>query len=145
MKEYNSQLYYDLELNIMSCLLQRPELMSKCTLEDKYFKKYQKLWRFMRIFYSKYKCFDIPLMVSLASGALNKKNLVEYLSWLVEIEPAPSRFEYYQERIIEMYNEADKEKVLIDTIYDLATELTIRKITLYDFRDKVNKLLEENE
>ena len=142
MKQYNPELYYDLELNIMSCLLQRHELMKECVLEDKYFKKYQKLWKFMRIFYSKYKCFDMVLMVSVAK---DRYNLIEYLSWLVQMEPAPSRFKTYQQRLIEMYNEANNEQVKINAIYELASELSIHKITLTDFELKVKKLLEVND
>lgn len=142
MKEYNPELYYDLELNIMSCLLQRPSLMEKSILEDKHFIKYQRLWKYMKAFYSKYKTFDIPLMVSLTT---DKRNLVEYLSWIVEIEPAPSRFEIYQKQLIELYNEGQKNKWIIDKVFDLANELCVRKVSVYDFREKVEKIYQDSE
>lgn len=138
MKEYNPELYYNLELNIMSCLLQRPELMNKCILEDKHFKKYQRLWKFMKAFYSKYKCFDIVLMVSVTN---DRKNLISYLSWLVEMEPAPSRFEMYQQRLIEMYNESIEEKVIITEIYNLTNKLYVGDYDLISFKKEIDKLL----
>jgi len=138
MKQYNPELYYNLELNIMSCLLQRPELMKECILEDIHFKKYKKLWKFMKIFYSKYKCFDIVLMVSVAK---DRHNLIEYLSWLAEMEPAPSKFTVYQQRLIEMYEESEAEQLKIDSIYNLALELSIHKITLDEFEAKIKKTI----
>lgn len=142
MKEHNPELYYDLELSIMSCLLQKPNLMEKSILEDKYFIKYQRLWKFIRMFYSKYKTFDIPLMVSVAT---DKKNLVEYLSWIVEIEVAPNKFEIYQTQLIDMYNEGQKNKWIIDKVFDLANELCIRKVSVYDFREEVEKIYQDSE
>lgn len=139
MKQYNPELYYNLELNIMSCLLQRPELMQKCTLEDKHFKKYQKLWKFMRIFYSKYKCFDLVLMTSVA---YDRHNLIEYLSWLVEMEPAPSRFEQYQAQLINQYEKSEKDKDLIEKIFTFANELYIGRISINKFKGEVDKIYE---
>ncbi len=142
MKECNAELYYNLELNIMSCLLQRPSLMEKLILEDKHFIKYQRLWKYMRLFYSKYKTFDIPLMVSVSN---DKKQLVEFLSWIVEIEPAPSRFEIYQKQLIDMYNEGQKNKWIIEKIFELANKLYLREITVYDFRKEVDKIYQDSE
>lgn len=138
MREYNPTMYYDLELNIMSCLLQRPELMKNIILEDKHFVKYNRIWKFMKTFYSKYKTFDIPLMVSVSS---DKYNLIDYLAVLVNLEPAPSNFEYYQKQLIAMYEEERKNKRIIETIFDLSNELYVRKITISEFKEKVDKIL----
>ena len=43
--------YNDLELSILSCLLQRPELMKNVILEDKHFKKHLNIWIFMKSVY----------------------------------------------------------------------------------------------
>ena len=57
--------YNDLELSILSCLLQKPSLMNEVILEDKHFIKHQKIWLFMKAFYNRYKTFDIQLMYSI--------------------------------------------------------------------------------
>ena len=56
------QYYYDLEINILSCILQRPQLMEKSILEDKHFIKHKKLWLFMKAVYKKFGTFDFVIM-----------------------------------------------------------------------------------
>ena len=55
----------DLEFSILSCLLIKPELMENVILEDKHFKRTQRMWQFMKSFYKKFKTFDINLMYSI--------------------------------------------------------------------------------
>lgn len=128
----------DLELNILSCLLQRPELMSDLILEDKHFKKYGRLWKFMRTYYEKYKNYDLVLMTSLCK---DKFKLLYYLQEIKDAEPAPSRFKEYQQQLIMLYNEEKETKRKIERIYDLANRLYVREITLQDFKSKVNELI----
>lgn len=128
----------DLELNILSCLLQRPELMSDLILEDKHFKKYDRLWKFMRTYYEKYKNYDLVLMTSLCK---DKFKLLYYLQEIKDTEPAPSRFKEYQQQLIMLYEEGQENKRKIERIYDLANKLYIREITLQEFKNKVNEIV----
>ena len=133
---------YNLELNILSCLLQKPELMENHKLKDCYFREYKKLWVFMQVFYEKFKTFDLVLMTSIAR---DKMKMINFLEDVITTEPAPSLFEYYQEELINAYNEKKKERWLINNIYFLANELYVKKIDVDDFTTKFNKLKEDAE
>lgn len=129
--------YYDLEINILSCLLQKPELMEKIILEDKHFVKNQRLWQFMKAFYKKFGTFDIPLMYSVCQ---DKFKLVMYVEWLVDIIPSPSLFEKYQKQMIELYEQKKKEKWIINKIFELANELYVGNVPLDDFILKLDEI-----
>lgn len=130
--------YTDLELNVLSCLLIKPELMGKLRLEDKHFVKQQRLWQFMKSFYSKFKTFDSALMISVCQ---DKFQIIEYIMWLLELNPTPSNFEKYQERLIEMYEEEQQDKIKIQKIYNLSNELYVRKINLDDFKNELKRIM----
>ena len=130
--------YTDLELNVLSCLLIKPELMEKLRLEDKHFIKQQRLWQFMKSFYSKFKTFDSALMISVCQ---DKFQIIEYIMWLLELNPTPSNFEKYQERLIEMYEEEQQDKIKIQKIYNLSNELYVRKINLDDFKNELKRIM----
>lgn len=129
--------YTDLELNVLSCLLIKPELMEELRLEDKHFVKQQRLWQFMKSFYSKFKTFDSALMISVCQ---DKFQIIEYVMWLLELEPTPSNFEKYQQRLIEMFEEEEKDKIKIQKIYNLSNELYVRKIDLKEFKNKIEEI-----
>lgn len=126
--------YVDLEISILSCLLQKPELMKNTILEDKYFIKHKKIWLFMKAFYNKFKNFDITLMMSISK---NKYRMSEYICWLAEQEPNVSKFKQYEKQLIDLYNETKKEKWIIEKVYELSNDLYVRNITTNDFKHKV--------
>lgn len=126
--------YTDLEISILSCLLQRPELMENTILEDKYFIKHKKIWLFMKAFYKRFKNFDITLMMSISK---NKYRMSEYICWLVEQEPAPILFKQYEKQLIDLYNESKKDEWIINKVYELANDLYVRNITTNEFKRKV--------
>ena len=134
--------YIDLEVSILSCLLQRPQLMENTILEDKYFIKNKKIWSFMKAFYKKFKNFDFTLMMSISK---NKNMMVEYICWLIEQEPAPSLFKEYEKQLIDLYNETKKEKWIIEKIYDLSNELYVRNIKLDEFQNKIKEIYKNAE
>lgn len=129
--------YNDLELSILSCIIQRPNLMNKIILEDKHFVKHKKLWLFLKAFYKKFGNFDLTLMLSVSK---DKNRIIEYVMWLYDKEPSPSLFEIYQKQLIQLYEETKKEKWIIDKIYELANELVVRNIELKDFRKNVDDI-----
>lgn len=128
----------DLELNIMSCLLLKPELMKDIILEDKHFTKHQRLWQFMKAFYKKFETFDVQLMYSVCK---DKWHIVNYMEWLVELEPIPNNFYKYQKQLIELFHETEEEKIKIDLIYKYANDLWVRNISLEDFKNKVDEII----
>lgn len=129
--------YTDLEISILSCLLQKPELMENTILEDKYFIKHKKIWLFMKAFYNKFKNFDITLMLSISK---NKYRMSEYICWLAEQEPTPSLFKQYEKQLIDLYNETKKDKWIIEKVYELSNSLYIRNIKVNEYISKVNEI-----
>ena len=127
----------DLELNILCCLIIKPELMEKLKLEDKHFIRHGRMWAFMKAFYKKFHTFDMHLMASVAS---DKRQVVEYTSMIILCEPNYSNFDLYQQRLIEMYEENEKDKYIIKKVYDLANELLVRHITVQNFKDGFDKI-----
>lgn len=132
--------YIDLEISILSCLLQKPELMENTILEDKYFTKHKKIWLFMKAFYKRFNNFDITLMLSISK---NKYRISEYICWLAEQEPAPSLFKQYEQQLIDLYNESEKEKLIINKIYELSNDLYVRNININEFKNKLEKIYME--
>lgn len=129
--------YNDLELSILSCLLQKPTLMNELILEDKHFVKYQRLWKFMKAFYEKFKTFDITLMFSVCK---NRYQLMSFMMTLIEAEPLVSLFNTYQKQLIDLHEENKKEKAMINVIYKLANDLYVRNITLDEFKNEIDKI-----
>lgn len=131
----------DLEMNIMSCLLIKPELMEQITLEDKHFVKHQRLWQFMKAFYNKFKTFDVQLMYSVCK---DKWHIVNYMVMLLDIEVTTHNFKLYQKQLIDLYNERQNDKFIIDCVYKLANDLFVRNISVEEFKKQVDKIYEDS-
>ena len=129
--------YYDLEINILSCILQKPKLIDKVILEDKHFIKFKKLWMFLRACYKKFGDLDLKIMYSIIK---NKYQFMEYIEWLIEVEPSTQNFDKYQQQLIDLFNENKKNKWIRENIYDLANNLLIKNIEVEDFRCRVDEI-----
>lgn len=133
--------YYNLETNILSCLIQKPELMDKLILEDKHFIKTQRLWQFMKAFYNKFHTFDLVLMFSVCK---DKYKLMDYFEWLVDsYPPIESHFEKMQQQLILLFEESKRDKWIINKIFELSNQLYVRNIELNDFLVKVNETFDK--
>lgn len=130
--------YAELERQILSCVLQRPELMEKVKLEDKYFIQYKNLWKLLKAFYGRFKCLDIVMISSMVKP---QYKFAMYMEDLLMIEPNPNRLEEYQNLLLELCEEEKQEKEKINKIYDLANDLIVRKMTTQEFKDKINKII----
>lgn len=130
------QYYYDLEINILSCLMLKPILMKKLKLEDKYFKKHQRLWQFMKSFYKKFETFDVVLMYQICK---DKFQISKYLEMLVQVDPIISNFNKYQDELIKLYNQNKKEKWISEKVYELANELYVGNISIGNFENQFNQ------
>jgi len=129
--------YIDLEATVLSCLLQKPELMDQCILEDKHFTKNQRIWKFMKAFYNKFHNFDLNLMCSVASS---KVKLMQYIIGILEAEPLVSRFDEYQRQLISLYEESEKDKWIINKVYDATMELWVRGKTTQEFKNRIEEI-----
>lgn len=129
--------YDNLELRIMSCLLIKPDLMKELIIQDKHFTKYQRLWKFLKAFYGRYGTFDLTLMVSVCN---DKYQILNYIEWLLELEVTTNNFEMYQKQLIDLYNESEKDKLIIEKVFELANRLYVRDITTGRFKELIDKL-----
>lgn len=129
--------YSDLESSILCCLLIKPELMNELKLEDKHFVNNKQIWGFMKSFYKKFKNFDITLMCSLCK---NRKRLMRYIIDLLELEPTSSNFDLYQQQLIDLYNEEEKDKWIIEKVYKATCDLWVRNITTREFILKITDI-----
>lgn len=130
----------NLEMTIMSCLLQKPELMQNPRLTDDLFQNQQKLWQFMKAVYKKFGCFDLNLMYN---NVRNKYNYIGMITELIDIEPVPSNIEYYIDELIRTKNEDETERHRANAIFSLAHDLIQRNITSKEFKEKVDKMFQE--
>lgn len=134
--------YDDLEMVVLNCFLINPELMENTILEDKHFKKNKRMWKFMKSFYNKFKTFDMHLMASVCK---DRYQIVEYVSLLLEYDPDYKNFELYQNRLIEMYEESEKDDWIIERVFKNANDLYVRKISIDEFNEKNKKIYDDAE
>ena len=129
--------YYNLEMSILSCLLLKPELMQQTKLKDEHFKKHKRLFKFMKAFYEKFGNFDLNLMYSVTK---NKYQLLMYIEMLLKVEPIPEHIKFYEEELINLYNQNEKDVWITDKIYDVAMGLWTRNITTEDFKMRIDEI-----
>lgn len=129
--------YNDLEISILSILLQKPELMDKLIIDDKYFIKQKKIWLFMKDFYRIFGNFDLNLMFSVCK---NKYHLMSYIEQLILSEPCPSLFEEYQKQLMKEYDELKKDKWIREKVYELANNYYMMNLSLEDFKKEINNV-----
>lgn len=128
--------YNDLETSILSILLQKPELMDKLIIDDKYFIKQKKMWLFMKDFYRIFGNFDLNLMFSVCK---NKYHLMSYIEQLILSEPCVSLFEEYQKQLIKEYDELKKDKWIREKVYELANDYYMMDLSLEEFKKEIIK------
>lgn len=129
--------YYELEKCVLDCILAKPELMEQNELKDEYFIKYKRLWIFMKSFYKQFKCFDLTAMKNICT---NKGMFVHYLSNVQDNDCKYIRFGLYQKLLINLYNQNKQDQAIIETIYELATDLYVHNINLETFKESLNNI-----
>lgn len=132
--------YDNLEMRILSCLMIKPELMDKIIVEDKHFKLYKRLWLFMKAFYKKFETFDCELMYSVCK---DKYQIINYLQMLMDLEATTKNFNKYQKLLIEQYEENEKDKMIIEKVYEWANELYVRNMSVEHFKELIDRLYKE--
>ena len=129
----------DLEMTILSCLLNNPKLMEDPKLNDDLFIKHQKIWQFMKAVYKKFGCFDLSLMYN---NVRNKYNYVGMIIELIDIEPISSNFHYYIDELNRRKQEDEIERYRVNIIFSMAHDLVEHNITSKEFKEKIDKLFE---
>ena len=130
------QQYYDLEMNILTCLLLKPELMNNLKLEDKHFIKTQRMWQFMKAFYKKFETFDVALMYNVCS---DKYRLSQFIEQLLDNPAFVYNFDKYQMQLINLYNQKREERYIIKDIYKLSNDLLVGNISWEFFYKKIEE------
>lgn len=132
----------DFEESILSCLLQKPELMDELIVDDTNFYKYKKIFKYFKLFYETFNCLDLVLMINKLKSE-DKYILVEVFDKLKDFEPCPNCFKQYEEGLIQYNKEHRKEleeQQRKDEILKLSLKLSHDEITLYDFYEKIGDL-----
>ncbi len=133
--------YKNLELTVLSCFMQKPDLMKETVLNERYFLTYKRLWIFIKAFYDKFQTLDFNLMFTIVK---DKNNFLNTMIELYDFELLPHNFKKYEQALIDAYNENEQDVKTIEQIYNLATQLYVRKIDLNEFKEQILKLLEQS-
>lgn len=131
----------ELEKVIISCVLQKPELMKDERLKDDLFINNQKLWQFLKATYKKFGTLDFNLMFSVVA---NKYNYIGMLNEMIDIEPVSSNFNWYIKQLIDLHNEEEIETMRINAIFNIANDLLLRNITSNEFKERINEMFKED-
>lgn len=132
---------YDLENSIISCIIQRPRLIEELYVAETVFinQLNKTILRFLKSEYEKYKSLDLTIMVN--DLPKERQNMfIEYYTAIALLEPSPSQFYEYQEKLVHNYrnlkiksqvkkftdDEIDLE-TLIEKINEINNELLIEK------------------
>lgn len=134
--------YNDLEMSIISCFIQKPELIKKIEGKEKYFIKHKKLILFLQAVYKKFGNYDLNILFEVCR---EEYKLLMYIECLAQLEPAPSNIDLYIKQLEELRIESKKEKWLREKIYSLASELYIKNITIQEFNDKLEKIYKNSD
>ncbi len=127
----------DLEMTVLSVLLNHPELMKETILKDEDFVKYKKMWYFMKTFYQKFGTFDLPLMFNMIG---NKHHLMEMVMAMLDVEYTSGNFKKYEEQLISLRNQNKQEKWMRDRIFYYANELINENISIDKFKAKIDDI-----
>lgn len=126
--------YNDLELSILGCFIQKPDLLDKTKLEDKHFIKHAKIFIFFKAVYKKFGTLDFNIMYSISK---NKYRIIEYIVWISQYYGFASLYETYEQQLIDLYQETKKDKYIIEKVYELANDLYVRNLEVSEFRNKI--------
>lgn len=135
----------DLEEAILSCLLQKPELVNKLIVDEDDFNKYPKQFKFFRNFYDKFGNLDLVLMANKIRFE-DRHRLIDVVDKLIDFEPSPSCFRLYQEALLEYNKECQKEILenkAKEKIIKKIVELNDKNESLESWFEEIQKIKEE--
>ena len=136
----------DLEENILSCLLQKPELMKELILTEDDFYTRKRLFKYFKAFYDIYGTIDYVLMCH----KCKKGNVYElrkaFDNLILLCFPTIKNFKLYQEELLKYNKEHQKElkeQQQKDEILKLSLKLSHDEITLKEYFKEIKKMEEE--
>lgn len=129
---------YEIENNIIICLIDNPELITQMYVDMECFENYynKKILQIIREMYEEYKRFDITLFKS----KLNPNEVIyfgEYIDSLMNLMPNISLFNEYQNQLIENY----KEKLIKEEINNYISKKISEDELIEKIQEINNKLL----
>ena len=133
---------YDLENAIISCIVQKPQLLDELYVSDTVFLNQlnKSMLNFFKKEYGKYKNLDLLIMVNDLPDEKQQNMLIDYYTKMSLIEPSPSNFYEYQDKLVSKYRNLQIKNQIsqfVDNKFDLET--LIEKINTIN-----NELLVEN-
>lgn len=129
--------YDDLELSILSCFLQKPDLLKETLLEDKHFIKHQKIFIFFKSIYKKFGTLDINIMHSVSK---NKYRTIEYIVWILNYSGFPSKYKLYEKQLIDLFEEEKKNRYIKEEVYKKANDLLVGNIEVCEFQKEISSI-----
>lgn len=98
---------YDVEYQIISCIFQKPKLIEELFVDLECFKEsYNKrIIIFLKKFYEKNKNLDISLIINDLPNENAKNTFINYYTEIITLEPTPSLFYEYQQKLIDIYKD----------------------------------------
>lgn len=99
---------YDVENNLISCILQKPSLINEMFIDLSCFRSdlNKRMIMFFKEFYNKNKNLDISLMVEEMKTEEQKNKFINYYVEMIDITPSPSLFYEYQQKMIDIYKDS---------------------------------------
>ena len=98
---------YDVENNLISCILQKPSLINEMFIDLNCFRSdlNKRMIMFFKDFYNKNKNLDISLMVEEMKTEEQKNRFINYYVEMIDVTPSPSFFYEYQQKMIDIYKD----------------------------------------
>ena len=99
---------YDVENNLISCILQKPSLINEMFIDLNCFRSdlNKRMIIFFKDFYDKNKNLDISLMIEEMKTEEQKNKFINYYVEMIDIAPSPSLFYEYQQKMIDIYKDS---------------------------------------
>lgn len=99
---------YDVENNLISCILQKPSLINEMFIDLNCFRSdlNKRMIIFFKDFYDKNKNLDISLMIEEMKTEEQKNKFINYYVEMIDITPSPSLFYEYQQKMIDIYKDS---------------------------------------
>lgn len=99
---------YDVENNLISCILQKPSLINEMFIDLNCFRSdlNKRMIMFFKDFYNKNKNLDVSLMVEEMKTEEQKNKFINYYVEMIDVTPSPSLFYEYQQKMIDIYKDS---------------------------------------
>ena len=136
----------DLEENILSCLLQKPELMKELILTEDDFYTRKRLFKYFKAFYDIYGTIDYVLMCHKCKKGNVYELRIAFDNSILLCFPTIKNFKLYQEELLKYNKEHQKElkeQQQKDEILKLSLKLSHDEITLEEYFKEIKKMEEE--